>query len=169
MTERRGVIATLRAKLGERSAERKAVKAWVREHRLTRDKEVKGRYWIDAGHYVDVQVHDPVAREKASATIAAFRHDIAVGSLEDDEDRAEKLAERKARRLKMEKKGPAEKTAEPAPAASQAARATAVVDRLAGVPKAGAGRASVAARLIGGAPAAAKGSRAPARAKGGKL
>lgn len=165
MTERRGVIATLRAKLGERSAERKAVKAWVREHRLTRDKEVKGRYWIDAGHYVDVQVHDPVARETASATIAAFRHDIAVGSLEDDEDRAEKMAERKARRLKMEKKGPAEKAAEPA--ASQAARATAVVDRLAGVPKASTGRASVADRLIG-APGAAKGSRAPARARGGK-
>lgn len=126
-------IAALRQKLADSSAEKKAIKTWIKENRLVRDKERKDKFWIDKGHtnYVIVDVHDPVARDKAIEKIAEFRHDIGIGSKDDDEERAEKLAERRARRKRLEeKKTP--KADDDEPVKSVAARRVAATDRLIG-------------------------------------
>jgi hypothetical protein len=154
MTERRGIVARFRQKMAEKSE----IKAWIRENDLRRDTENKKKFWIDDDHHIVVNVKDPVAREKATEKILEFRHDLSVGSRLDDEDRDERMAERRARRLRMEKKSRADEPEVPAET-PQTARAAKVVDRLAGTPKKGTNGAAVADRLLG-TPAAKTASRA---------
>lgn len=86
-------IATIRRKLKESSIETKEIAAWVTENRVTRDIDRDGRYWIDDGHYVDVDVKDPIARVNATGKIREYRQTIMVESAtpvtDDDPQRAQ--------------------------------------------------------------------------------
>lgn len=53
---------------------------FVRRHRLVRDPEIPGRYWLTGAkdRYIDADLSDPAVRESAELTIGNFKTTITV-------------------------------------------------------------------------------------------
>jgi hypothetical protein len=71
-----GVLARLRGAVHDQLEAQR----FVSRHRLVRDPDVPGRYWLSAARdrYIDADLADPEVRERAEATIREFRTDVRV-------------------------------------------------------------------------------------------